>query len=85
MVRLHYIVQLTDKGVIGDTSHAPRNPGPENHNNPVRHDPSNPDPTPEDHNNHRDMSNSDKDRDKGNSHKDSGNKLGDAFQLPGKR
>jgi len=80
MVRLHHnLVQLPEKGVIGDTSHAPRNPDPENHNNPVHHNPSNPDPAPGDHNNDRDMSNTHKDRDKSSSHKDSGNKLVEAL------
>jgi hypothetical protein len=65
------IVQLTEKGAIGDTSNIP-----ESGLSPVHHNPSNPDPTPENHNNYRGMS---------NSHKDSGNKLVEALQLSGER
>ena len=70
------IVPFTEKGVIGDTSHAPSNPDPENHNNSLHHNPGNPHPTPEAHNNHRGMS---------NNHKDSGNKLVEALQLQEER
>jgi hypothetical protein len=75
MVRIrHYIVQLTERGVIGDTPHNPGNSDLENHNNFVHHNPSNPDP--ENHNNHRGMS---------SSHKNRCNKLGEMLRLPGKR
>ena len=74
------IVQLTEKGAIGDTSNIP-----ESGLSPVHHDPSNPDPTPENHNNHRGMSNSHKYQGRSSSHKDSGNKLVEALQLPGER
>ena len=97
MVRLHhYIVQLTEKGVIGDTSHNPRNPDPDDHNNPVHrnpgnsdrdndnnpahHNPSNPDP--DNDNNHWGRSSSHKYWGSCSNHKCRGNKLGEVLQLP---
>jgi hypothetical protein len=76
------IVQLTEKGAIGDTSNVP-----ESGLSPVHHDPSNPGPTPENHDNHnhRGMSNSHKYQGRSSSYKDSGNKLVEALQLPGER
>ena len=74
------IVQLTEKGAIGDTSNVP-----ESGLSPVHHNPSNQDPMPENHDNHRGMSNSHKGRGRSSSHKDSGNKLVEALQLPGER
>jgi hypothetical protein len=74
------IVQLTEKGAIGDTSNFP-----ESGFSPIHHDPSSPDPTPENHDNHRGMSNTHKYQGRSSSHKDSGNKLVEALQLPGER
>ena len=76
-------MQLTEKGVIGDTYHNPRNPDPDNHNNPVHHNPHNPDP--DNHNNDRGMSNSHMDKGRSSGHKHSGNKLGEVLQLPEER
>jgi hypothetical protein len=64
-----FILQLTEKGAIDDTSNI-REFG----FSPVHHNPSNPDPTPEDHNNHRGMGNSRKYKGRSSTHKDSGNK-----------
>jgi hypothetical protein len=74
------IVQLSEKGAIGDTSNVP-----ESELSPIHHDPSNPGPTPENHNNHRGISNSHKYGGRNSSHKDSGSKSVEGLQLPGKR
>ena len=90
------IVELTERGAIGDTSnvpesglspvhHDPSNPDPKSGLSPIHHNPSNPDPTPENHNNHRGMSSSHKYQGRCSSNKDSGHKLVEALQLPGER